>query len=87
MQQLIDCDLTNNGCAGGWSSKGYAYTSKYGLMSKSEYPYTGAKGSCQFDETKAVFKNTGMVQQRYVSNGELMHLVMKQPVSTGIVMT
>lgn len=61
-QQLIDCDVTNNGCEGGWTSKGYAYTSKYGLMPKADYPYTGQKGAaCLYDETKAVFKNTGFV--------------------------
>ena len=86
-QQLIDCDVTNNGCQGGWSTKGYAYTSKYGLMNKVDYPYTGAKGACQYDETKAIFKNTGMVQERYVSNLQLMSIVAKQPVSAGIVVT
>ena len=87
---MIDCDLTNNGCAGGWASKGYAYTSKYGLMSKADYAYTGAKGGCQFDETKAAassFRNTGFVQERYMSNADLKRLVTKQPVSAGIVVT
>ena len=84
---MIDCDITNNGCSGGWSSKGFAYTSKYGVMTKADYPYTGAKGACQYDETKAVFKNTGMVQERYVSNADLKRLVTKHPVSAGIVVT
>lgn len=46
-------------------------------MSKTEYPYTGVKGSCKFDDTKSVFKNTGMIQERYMSNVELKKLVMK----------
>jgi len=58
---LIDCDSTNNGLDGGWSSKGYAYTSKYGMMSKADYPYTGVKRACQYNETNALFKNTGFV--------------------------
>ena len=84
---MIDCDNANNGCAGGWPSKGFAYTSKYGLMSRADYPYTGVHGACQYDETKAVFKNIGMVQERYVSNADLKRLVTKQPVSVGIVVT
>jgi hypothetical protein len=46
---------------GGWAYKGYAYTSKYGLMAKSDYPLTGKQGECMYDETKTAFKNTGIV--------------------------
>ena len=56
-QQMIDCDTANNG----WAYKGFAYASKYGLMSESDYPFTGKQGECLYDETKASFKNTGMV--------------------------
>lgn len=76
---MIDCDLTNNGCAGGWPHKGYAYTSKYGLMPKAAYgEYTGKQGQCMYDETKVTsFKNGGMVQERYVSNEKLKSIVAK----------
>lgn len=58
------------------------------MMPKADYPYTGVKGSaCLFDETKAVFKNTGFVQERYVSNWKLKDMVSKQPVTAGIVVT
>ena len=81
VQQLIDCDLANNGCAGGWSYKGYAYTSKYGLMSKAEYGtgYSGKAGQCAFDETKTAgsFKNGGMVQEKYISNEKMKSIVAK----------
>ena len=57
-------------------------------MSNEDYPYSGKMGECQYDETKAVgFKNTGMIQERYVSNERLMELVAQQPVSAGIVVT
>jgi len=39
---LIDCDSANSG----WPYKGFAYTSKYGLMSATDYPYTGKQGEC-----------------------------------------
>lgn len=76
VQQLIDCDSGNNGCDGGWAYKGFAYTSKYGLMPASEYAYSGKQGQCMYDETKVInFKNTGMVQERYLSNEKLKSLV------------
>lgn len=41
-----------------------------------------------YDETKInSFKNTGMVQERYVSNEKLKSLVAKQPIAAGIVLS
>jgi hypothetical protein len=39
MQQLLDCDKSNDGCDGGWMYKAYAYTSTHGLMDYEGYPY------------------------------------------------
>lgn len=84
-QQLIDCDLANNG----WSHAGYAYTSKYGLMSAADYgAYTGKQAECAYDETKVVaFKNTDSVQERYLSNEKMKEIVAKQPVASSFVLT
>jgi hypothetical protein len=46
-------------------------------MPKSDYAYTGVQGKCAFDESKMAVKNTGMVQERYVSNERLMSIVAK----------
>ena len=40
-----------------------------------------------YDETKVAFKNTGMVQERYISNEKMKQIVNKQPISSGIVIT
>lgn len=56
-------------------------------MAKADYPYVGKQGECMYDESKVAFKNTDMVQERYVSNEHLKQLVNKQPVSAGIVVT
>lgn len=40
MQQLVDCDMQNDGCDGGWMYKAYNYTATYGLMDYNDYPYT-----------------------------------------------
>jgi cathepsin H len=56
-------------------------------MAKADYPYTGKQGECQYKEESATFKNTGMMQERYMSNEKLKALVNKQPVTAGIVVT
>jgi hypothetical protein len=57
------------------------------MMTKEDYPYNGKTGVCNYDETKATFKNVDMVQERYVSNERLKSIVSKQPVTVGIVVT
>ena len=58
------------------------------MMPKADYPYSAVKSaSCQYDETKAIFKNTDFVQRRYVSNYELVNIISKQPITAGIVVT
>ncbi len=85
---MVDCDKSNNGCTGGWPATGFAYISTNGLMPATEYAFSGKQGECMYDETKvASFRNTGMVQERYMSNEKLKSIVAKQPVTAGIVMT
>ena len=84
VQQLIDCDTTNNGCDGGWMYKGYRYASKFGMMPKDNYPYIAKEGQCKYDKDLVIFKNVGMVQEEALSNNKLKELVNKQPVAVGI---
>ncbi len=39
-QQLVDCDLNNEGCNGGVTPEAFAYLKKFGLETESAYPYT-----------------------------------------------
>ena len=84
-QQLIDCDHTNAGLEGGWMHKAFAYTSKYGLMTSEDYPYTGKQAECMYDSEKVAFKNVGITQEKLMSNEKLKSLVAKQPVAVGMV--
>lgn len=77
IQQLVDCDHTNNGCSGGWMYKGYSYVNKFGIMPKDAYPYVGKQGECKFQEDKTLFKNLGMVQEKNLSNEKLKARVAK----------
>ena len=54
MQQLIDCDISNYGCNGGWPYYSIDWISKNGgLMEFSDYPLrSNYTGPCNFDESK-----------------------------------
>lgn len=46
-QQLIDCDLHNFGCDGGFMSNAFEYAAEHSLMTKHDYPYVGhTEGAC-----------------------------------------
>ena len=46
-QQLIDCDLHNFGCDGGFMANAFEYAVVHPLMSKHDYPYVGhSEGAC-----------------------------------------
>jgi C1A family cysteine protease len=45
-QQLIDCDIKEKGCKGGWPSIAYNYIYTNGVVTDDDYPYIASKGSC-----------------------------------------
>jgi len=63
MEQIVDCDTTDDGCGGGETSSAYSYVqSAGGLDSYSSYPYTaegGQAGSCQFNSGNVVATISG----------------------------
>jgi len=58
MEQIVDCDTTDNGCNGGNTNTAYQYIqSAGGLDTYANYPYTagsGQAGSCQFPQGNTV---------------------------------
>jgi len=65
-QNLVDCDhecmqyqgenVCDQGCDGGLMPNAFTYIEKNGIESESDYPYTGADGTCQFNKKKSVAK-------------------------------
>ena len=45
-QQLIDCDVNNNGCGGGDSFLAFEYFQSSYAESEQQYPYMGVNGLC-----------------------------------------
>jgi len=58
MEQIVDCDTTDDGCNGGLPSNAYQYVEGAGgLDSYASYPYTaenGDSGSCNFSASSVV---------------------------------
>jgi len=55
VQQIVDCDTTSSGCAGGWTNSAYQYVQGAGgLETEADYPYTGQDGTCNDGGAKVV---------------------------------
>lgn len=56
-QNIIDCSLFSHGCNGGYPEDVYTYVlqAQNGQFNlESDYPYTGVKSTCQFDQSKGI---------------------------------
>ena len=63
-QHLLDCADTSCDCSGGYAVLALFYVLngvKY-FMKESDYPYTGVKGDCKFDQSKGIARLTGYWQ-------------------------
>lgn len=61
-QQMLDCDYTNSGCAGGIMDTAFDYIKNAGgLMTYASYPFIGYQGYCQFNPSAAVAQVAGYI--------------------------
>ncbi len=54
-QQLVDCaggTYGNEGCNGGDMGAAFQYAQDYGMMNRTDYPYTAQDGTCVYDANK-----------------------------------
>eukprot|EP00249_Psilotum_nudum_P006831 c20094_g1_i1 orf=312-1457(-) len=93
-QQLVDCDHVcdnedkdscDSGCNGGLMTNAFNYIMEAGgLQLERDYPYTGADGTCRFDNSKiaakvATFNNIAVDEDQITAN-----LVKHGPLAIGI---
>jgi len=84
-QQLIDCDSTCMGCNGCDNLyNALEYTSKDGIETLAQYPFTGSNGKCQYNSGDVVFKNTGYTNVQANNANALMTAIAQQPTLVGI---
>jgi len=50
-QELVDCDTSSYGCAGGYPELALVYTLDHGLDKEADYPYKAVDGVCQGTDT------------------------------------
>lgn len=80
VQQLLDCDSTNYGCAGGWMYEGFEYVSQRGLLKKNDYrQFSHSRRKCSISdrelEHKAHVSKIGYRENNGRNNDELRVLL------------
>lgn len=55
-QQLVDCDLNNTHCKGGWYGPAFSYIIRNGMMTEYDYPYRARQYKCNFNPSKVAVK-------------------------------
>jgi xylem cysteine proteinase len=83
-QQLVDCDLTNNGCNGGWFSGALKYLVKNAPVSEADYPYKGVAQSCGVDPTKSKHKKATGYNYSYMNKDKFNLLLSQGPVAVAV---
>lgn len=54
-QELIDCDVSNNGCNGGLMDNAFEFiVSNNGLHKEDDYPYLMEEGRCEAKKVRAL---------------------------------
>lgn len=89
-QQLISCDTTNTGCAGGWMDNSFNWVkSNGGLCTDADYPWvsgsTGLDGTCDTSCTvSSAYAPTSYTDVTQGSVSDLQDAIYRQPVSIAI---
>ena len=51
-QELIDCELTDDGCEGGWMDDAFEFVVQHGLDTENDYMFVGHDESCDLDKER-----------------------------------
>ncbi|MQL82689.1 hypothetical protein Taro_015157, partial [Colocasia esculenta] len=83
-QQLVDCDIVSDGCAGGWTKFGLDYIVRnHGIDTLESYPYKMAVGRCKKNAARVVSINSTKRVPEFDEEA-LQRAVARQPVGTSI---
>jgi len=84
-QQLVDCATNCYGCDGAETLyDALIYTANNGVELEESYPYTARDGTCKYDASKVVFKNSGHKEVTPKSVDQLKAAIAQQPVLVGV---
>jgi len=84
MEQIVDCDTSDDGCGGGFPSSAYSYVqSAGGIDSYVTYPYTagnGQAGQCQFNPSNVI---TNVASSQSISGEDGLYTQLSTDASSG----
>lgn len=88
-QQLIDCDLKQFGCGGGYYPSAFEYVQNKGIMLDSMYSYLESQGPCRFKPLAPLVKINGVKfcnndRSQKCSNSIVYGLLSQGPLSVSV---
>jgi hypothetical protein len=88
VQQLIDCDQTDNGCVSGWPVRAYKWVANKGYVHINKYPfkYQSRRNMCQLMNRGDMTFFTSLRARQYlmIYPDMMKHFVRYQPVGVAI---
>ncbi|KAM3957537.1 cathepsin F-like [Aphomia sociella] len=83
-QQLVDCDLADKGCDGGWMTQAMTYFKEKGVMLGSDYEYHAERRTCEYRQDRVRARVTSCTDFTGVSETGLVDLLINTaPLSVG----
>jgi len=85
-QQLIDCDLLDKGCNGGYIQNAFEYLLQNGIMKDRDYPYRGKDEECKFSSDKVAAKISGYQLADSINEDDIQNILFQSgPLTASIV--
>ncbi|KAK8791842.1 hypothetical protein WA158_005219 [Blastocystis sp. Blastoise] len=84
-QQLVDCDISSFGCAGGFMDNAFLYViQNKGICSEESYPYTAKDEDCKDKKCTSIATVSDYVDIEENNGEQLLMALANQPVSVAI---
>ncbi|KAF5395352.1 Cysteine proteinase Cathepsin F [Paragonimus heterotremus] len=84
-QQLVDCDVKDSGCSGGYPPMTYGEVIRMGgLESQKDYPYVGREQKCQLDKSKLLARIDSYIILEANEEKQAAWLAAHGPTSAGL---
>nr|AAD34707.1 cysteine proteinase [Paragonimus westermani] len=84
-QQLVDCDVMDYGCGGGWPTNAYMEIMRMGgLELQSDYPYVGVQQQCYLNKEKLLAKIDDLIVLGAYEEEHAAYLAEHGPLSSAL---
>merc|ERR1712029_447817 len=84
-QELVDCDMRDNGCGGGLMENAYKTLIEIGgLEAEADYGYDGADEKCKFNRSKVAVRVSGGVELPQNETQMAQWLTKNGPIAVGL---